>query len=1191
MAVNVVPKDEPLSLKKASKEKKQMEEEKFPEEKPRAESVTTVVSLATSVNSEDTDIDATVSAFVAGPGKGKAEIAPMARSGRFSVASPKPSPASETKNDVSLKVEENETATSVGNHPDHHDDGDAWETVEKVRGRSSRKKPPERMHQQQHAPRHFNHSSTSGSHDSHGGYRKSKNSRAAKSRNKAASRRIVREILFAVVDSVEDEVQKKQAAAAVATAASPLSPKKVVNPWKKGPPGAAAVKPQPVTSVPPPRKDFASVVAAKPKPEKPSMRDVVARNAREQPPAKKEQNTLNHENRPPRVSEAPTTTGESTTTKVAKDSPAKRSPGKRSKKGNGGPADQNTATTYQETVSAVSAASNARVDSLENLEEVQDRESEGSPADTDEAQHNRDRVASDAAGDSTSNPPLPTLLSPERGNSATSSVASSLEAPHAAHPHRHSATAVDVNDVGYHLLDVCDKLSRDMSLFMSRRALALSARRRERGAILAALQDCVSEIWPGKGHVEQYGSCATQLDLPSSDIDVVVRGLDQNYEAMNSSHSVPSINGSKSAGSAESLTPAMSFDNSEEAHPHIHQFAPAYGMMPTHLNGERVVRLAADIEKQPWAVQVNAIPTASVPVIKILCDPSRLTGGSHGGEWMAKHQNLPAQAAAAAGKNHPQAEAPSNQEQQGSFPQHTLLPWRGSDVMKGLLMLDITFEGPEHGGIGSTEFSALAVADACAETGLPPDATPFVQVLMVLKELLSQRKLNEPYSGGLSSYALLLLVVALMRERAVIKEEIERVELQRKAMVSSELDAMKSASKQSDQQHNASVSASTATHQASKVEKTSQQKQKTAPKKEDSANNNKSCEAKESRAPTKKAGKKTHSKQKHHSHHQSGGLKEDKKTPPSSESSWAHIAKKNAVAAAAKPANKSGHKKGEPKSNQSENKPPPPAKKPSFAEAVAGSAQAPDASSSTEKGNGAHTESKTRAATKQPAKQVTNAETPPSKVKSDETKSSNVQTASSKIETHQKLQTRSSLHVAPPFYPQGFNDIVEVLCSGETTAGKLLMHFLLYYGQHFDAQGTAIDISGKHERDYYGHPSPYSYFSPYIQRRAPGSIDPITGMLVVDPIVIYDPLEGSEHKNVARRCFAWNSVRWIFAQSYATLASAVERSATPPATPGGPPSAAPSCDGRDRDAAMYDTDAMGDLMDPSSPLLRCLLSF
>jgi hypothetical protein len=131
--------------------------------------------------------------------------------------------------------------------------------------------------------------------------------------------------------------------------------------------------------------------------------------------------------------------------------------------------------------------------------------------------------------------------------------------------------------------------------------------------------------------------------------------------------------------------------------------------------------------------------------------------------------------------------------------------------------------------------------------------------------------------------------------------------------------------------------------------------------------------------------------------------------------------------------------------------------------------------------------------------------------------------------------------------------------------------------------------------------SPFSYLSPYIPRRAAGNIDPVTGMLTVDPIVIYDPLEGSEHKNVARRCFAWNSVRWIFAQSYATLSSAVERSTTPPATPAGgkasihaaPIASTVSADDDDDDDADpgYNPDAVGDLMDPSSPLLRCLLSF
>jgi hypothetical protein len=64
----------------------------------------------------------------------------------------------------------------------------------------------------------------------------------------------------------------------------------------------------------------------------------------------------------------------------------------------------------------------------------------------------------------------------------------------------------------------------------------------------------------------------------------------------------------------------------------------------------RVLRLAADLERQPWAVQVKAIPTASVPVVKVLADPSRLSGAISGnGEWLLYQQSITAASAVAAG--------------------------------------------------------------------------------------------------------------------------------------------------------------------------------------------------------------------------------------------------------------------------------------------------------------------------------------------------------------------------------------------------------------------------------------------------------------------------------------------------------------------------------------------------------------
>ena len=84
-------------------------------------------------------------------------------------------------------------------------------------------------------------------------------------------------------------------------------------------------------------------------------------------------------------------------------------------------------------------------------------------------------------------PPLSTLLAgPPASCSASSSVASSLEAPHGS---RNRGGKGGEADVGYHLLNVCGQLSEEINTFMNRRALALDVRRRERSAVLSALGD------------------------------------------------------------------------------------------------------------------------------------------------------------------------------------------------------------------------------------------------------------------------------------------------------------------------------------------------------------------------------------------------------------------------------------------------------------------------------------------------------------------------------------------------------------------------------------------------------------------------------------------------------------------------------------------------------------------------------
>ena len=1075
------------------------------------------------------------------------------------------------------------------------DDGHAWETVaQKARG--SRKKGSNHSGSR--------HGTNGGGNDSHGASsRKSKGKRTSDSRKKARNTKIARDVISSILNKVDEEVKRKK----------PVAAQPAVNPWKVGQ-KASSSPDRTVNGDDEAKKEF-KVASGK------TMRDLVVEvkgsaAAKKMPVSAAAAAAIvaapNQNRFIPVDPRSPTRRDH-----VAR---SKASPTQRLKGGVAITADQSTAPTYQETVSAVSSPSNAAVESKEGRNSVEERvsKSDSSNESVEETPQNQGRIPlTPSKKRSSRDPPLPTLLSPENANSASSSVASSLEVPHGGNRHHHSNCSVDTSDVGCHLLDVCDRLSKEMALFMSRRNLALTARRRERGALLAALQDTVSAIWPSGGHVELYGSCATQLDLPSSDLDVVVIGLDRALNAAGQSQ-VESADADTAADTKTSKSKDISLSPEDPKQSTAQQSLTLPLGLSLHRNAERVVRLAAALEAQPWAVQVNAIPTASVPVVKILADPSRLTGTAHGGDWSAPREEMVTQTPNGTGNAAPR----QLDEDEVARQQFNHQPWRGSDVMNGLLSLDITFEGSEHGGLGSTEFSARTVAEACREFGHEPDATPFVQALMVLKELLAQRKLNEPYSGGLSSYALLLLVVALIRERAAIREELERVEQQRQAMAAIDNRASFSGATASVKNEDTSPVPASSVAKATRLEhsgKPKGRKKATAPQK----SSKKGPEKNQKTAPpaSPKAKKST-----------VVTPAVSPKPKASSVSSWASIARKPSTLSIGSVSQESSGKQSEegmPKPAVTNTKPSLLTKKPSFADAVARStvsapkAAAQDAKKATQnkpssQNTFAH-KSPSQESKKAPQKKPTSTvKTAPQDLPKEKgysarpTRSDSIAQQSSDTPQMRNSDGPSvgPASVAPvaapvdpqlmpvlPFYAQGFNDIVEVLCSGETTAGKLLMHFLLYYGEQFDAHTTSIDISGKHDRGYMNQMlSPYPYLSPYIPRMSHGHIDPVTGMLTVDPIVIYDPLEGAENNNVARRCFAWNSVRWIFAQSYATLSSAVERSATPPASHAGAKHAsAVAWDGRlqlnsSGSSAQID-DVADDLMDPSSSLLRCLLSF
>lgn len=193
----------------------------------------------------------------------------------------------------------------------------------------------------------------------------------------------------------------------------------------------------------------------------------------------------------------------------------------------------------------------------------------------------------------------------------------------------------------------------------------------------------------------------------------------------------------------------------------------------------------------------------------------------------------------------------------------------------------------------------------------------------------------------------------------------------------------------------------------------------------------------------------------------------------------------------------------------------------------------------------------------------------------------------------------ASTTISSTSIPQGSNDVFEVLCSGELTSGKLLMHFLLFYGQHFDAASTLVDINGSHHPQYGMINS--ERLSPFVSRPPGGTIDPVTGMFSVDTIVVYDPLEGAMEHNVAKRCYCWNNVRWVFAQCYMTVSSIVEtsdammggvkKSSVKTARAGGDKLGNNNKSKEEQRQQLRSTTAGVDAADVVTPILELLLSF
>jgi hypothetical protein len=388
-------------------------------------------------------------------------------------ASFKKNDSKESQGDLEKKADSVDSADSI------KDDSGTWETVE-VRSRGNRKKASDRGDQGRFAS---NKNTPSSGGQSGNGSKKSKNQRNKK--QKANTRRMIREILSSVIDAVDEDVRKRRQTGKQ-TSRSP------VNKW-----ASTSVKGKATGSTGRPLKaqDQTSNQS-----KEMTMRDILVgrqadntcTGATNNPPRTLAQRMRQQQHQ--RV-EARGDAKQCSSRQGMKEGKQAR---EKSEKASsiGTPktlgamvADQNTAPTLPETISAVSTEFPLRNTILRDAGGTQGDSASGDSADALKPNQSQSQTGKEASP----SPPLPTLLSPGNVNSATSSVASSLDASHVNHL---SSTRGNENNVGYHLLDVCDRLTRDINIFMKRRECALEIRRRERGSVLMALQDTLSvSIW------------------------------------------------------------------------------------------------------------------------------------------------------------------------------------------------------------------------------------------------------------------------------------------------------------------------------------------------------------------------------------------------------------------------------------------------------------------------------------------------------------------------------------------------------------------------------------------------------------------------------------------------------------------------------------------------------------------------
>eukprot|EP00850_Spirogloea_muscicola_P016698 SM000137S00476 [mRNA] locus=s137:377235:386446:- [translate_table: standard] len=227
-------------------------------------------------------------------------------------------------------------------------------------------------------------------------------------------------------------------------------------------------------------------------------------------------------------------------------------------------------------------------------------------------------------------------------------------------------------------------LHQEMEAFCVEVANEVHARKQCQAAAIKRLERALQVLWP-RSRVKRFGSTATGLALPTSDVDIVV-----------------------------CLPPVRNLEPIKEAG----ILEGRNGIKETCL--QHAARYLAD---QDWVKSdsITIIENTAVPILKLVAQipNSTASGTSLGGL-------LPPKVCGVAGD--------------GSS---TQMIWGGPES-RMLVRMDVSFEGPSHTGLRTAEL----VRELCGEF------PAIIPLALVLKQFLTDRSLDHPYTGGLSSYCL-----------------------------------------------------------------------------------------------------------------------------------------------------------------------------------------------------------------------------------------------------------------------------------------------------------------------------------------------------------------------------------------------------------------------------------------------------